>query len=75
MAKVKITRNYQVTIPESVRKELGMKEGDYVSFEVSGKTAAVLKRITPIEDLAGSWDEEMDNVMRSVSQIWRTWKL
>jgi len=34
LAKVKVTRNYQVTIPEAVRKRLGIREGDYVSIEV-----------------------------------------
>ncbi|MEZ0346484.1 MAG: AbrB/MazE/SpoVT family DNA-binding domain-containing protein [Infirmifilum sp.] len=33
-AKVKVTRNYQVTIPAEVRAALGIKEGDYVEFEV-----------------------------------------
>lgn len=75
MAKVKVTRNYQVTIPESVRKKLGVKEGDYVSIEPLNDTAAVLKRIIPVEDLAGAWDEEMDSVMKRVGELWKTWKL
>lgn len=75
MAKVKVTRNYQITIPRSVRKELEIKEGDYVSIEVSGKGVAVLKRIIPLEDLAGAWDEEMDNIMEDVGKQWKRWKL
>jgi len=72
---VKVTRNYQITIPESIRRELGIKEGDYVSIEVSGEGEAVLKRVIPIEELAGAWDEEMDSVMKEVRQAWRRWKL
>jgi len=72
---VKVTRNYQITIPESVRKELGVKEGDYVSIEPSGDAVAVLKKIIPVEDLAGVWDEEMDGVMRRVRELWKTWRL
>ncbi|MHA1210780.1 MAG: AbrB/MazE/SpoVT family DNA-binding domain-containing protein, partial [Candidatus Freyarchaeota archaeon] len=66
MTRVKVTRNYQITIPESIRRELGIKEGDYVSIEVSGEGEAVLKRVIPIEELAGAWDEEMDSVMKEV---------
>lgn len=75
MAKVKVTRNYQVTIPESVRREMGLKEGDYVSIEVSGEGEATLRRIIPIEELDGAWDDEMDKVMERVSELWKRWKL
>jgi len=73
LAKVKVTRNYQVTIPEAVRKRLGIREGDYVSIEVSGEDEAVLRRVISIEDLAGVWDEEMDRIMRGVNELWETW--
>jgi len=75
LAKVKVTRNYQVTIPENVRKKLGIEEGDYVSIETWGKTLAVIKRVVPVEDLAGAWDEEMDKMMEDVRKLWKTWKL
>ena len=75
MAKVKVTRNYQVTIPEDVRRELGIEEGDFVSIETLNKTLAVLKRVIPVEDLAGAWDEEMDEVMKDVGTLWKAWKL
>jgi len=75
LARVKVTRNYQVTIPEAVRKELGIEEGDYVSIEALNKTLAVIKRVIPIEDLAGAWDEEMDKKMEDVKKLWKTWKL
>jgi len=75
MAKVKVTRNYQVTIPEDVRKKLGIEEGDYVSIEPVSKTKALIKRVVPVEDLAGTWDEEMDKRMEDVRQIWKKWKL
>lgn len=75
LAKVKVTRNYQVTIPEGVRRELGIREGDYVSIEASAGAVAVLRRVIPAEDLAGAWDEEMDDVMKSVGELWKTWKL
>lgn len=72
---MKVTRNYQVTIPEDVRRELGIEEGDFVSIETLNKTLAVLKRVIPVEDLAGAWDEEMDEVMKDVGTSWKAWKL
>lgn len=75
MARMKVTRNYQVTIPEDVRTKLGIKEGNHVSIEALGKTLAVMKRVVPIEDLAGTWDEEMDKIMADVRNLWKTWKL
>ena len=33
---VKVTRNYQVTIPASVRERLGIRVGDLLSVEVNG---------------------------------------
>ncbi|MCS7105411.1 MAG: AbrB/MazE/SpoVT family DNA-binding domain-containing protein [Thermofilaceae archaeon] len=32
--RVKVTRNYQVTIPVEVREALGIREGDYVELEL-----------------------------------------
>jgi len=34
--KVKVTRNYQVTIPAEARRALGIKEGDVLLVEVRG---------------------------------------
>ncbi|MFX0094792.1 MAG: AbrB/MazE/SpoVT family DNA-binding domain-containing protein [Candidatus Hodarchaeota archaeon] len=28
----KITRNYQISVPQDMRKELGLKIGDYLAF-------------------------------------------
>lgn len=75
MAKVKVTRNYQVTIPEEVRRKLGIKEGDYVTIEITTEGEAILKRVIPVENLAGVWDEEMDEIMEKVMEEWKTWKL
>jgi len=75
MAKMRVTRNYQVTIPSEVREELDIKEGDYVLIETHGKDQAVLKKIIPIESLAGAWDDEMDRIMEEVRDIWKAWKL
>ena len=75
MARVKVTRNYQVTIPEEVRGKLGIEEGYLVSIDALGKTSAIIRRIIPVKDLAGAWDEEMDNAIEEVKKLWAKWRL
>ena len=41
MGLVKVTRNYQVTIPVDVRKKAGIKEGDLVSVEYDEKEGII----------------------------------
>jgi AbrB family looped-hinge helix DNA binding protein len=45
--KVKVTRNYQVTIPAKIRKKLNIKEGQYLIVEEDEKNNAII--IKPIE--------------------------
>jgi AbrB family looped-hinge helix DNA binding protein len=37
MAFVQLRKGFQLTVPATVRRKLGLKEGDYVSAEVEGK--------------------------------------
>ncbi len=39
--KVKVTRNYQVTIPLEVRKFLGIRVGSYIRFVIDSSTGRV----------------------------------
>jgi len=75
MAKVKVTRNYQVTIPQEVRAKLGIQEGDVIELEAVDKQRAVLRRIIPVELLEGAWDEEMYKAMTEVNRLWKGFKL
>ncbi|MEZ0318983.1 MAG: AbrB/MazE/SpoVT family DNA-binding domain-containing protein [Pyrobaculum sp.] len=43
MAVVKVTRNYQITIPAEVRRRLGIREGDFLVVEVEGDRIVVKK--------------------------------
>ncbi|AAY81258.1 AbrB/MazE/SpoVT family DNA-binding domain-containing protein [Sulfolobus acidocaldarius] len=43
MEKVKVTRNYQVTIPSSVRNVLGIKEGDILEVYVENDKIVMKK--------------------------------
>jgi antitoxin PrlF len=49
----KVTAKGQVTIPKSVRDELGLHEGDSVVFRVEGHRA-VIAAAADLLDLAGS---------------------
>ena len=43
MAVVRVTRNYQITIPAEVRRRLGIKAGDRVAVEVEGDRIVIKK--------------------------------
>jgi AbrB family looped-hinge helix DNA binding protein len=45
VAVVKVTRNYQVTIPAEVRRRLGIKAGDRVVVEVEGDKIVIRKAV------------------------------
>jgi AbrB family looped-hinge helix DNA binding protein len=39
----------QVTIPKKVRSALGLEPGDYVTYELSGSDAVILRRVEPFD--------------------------
>ncbi|AOL17533.1 AbrB family transcriptional regulator [Sulfolobus sp. A20] len=43
MERVKVTRNYQITIPSAVRETLGIKEGDILEVYVEGDRIVIKK--------------------------------
>jgi AbrB family looped-hinge helix DNA binding protein len=43
VAVVRVTRNYQVTIPAEVRRRLGIKVGDRLVVEVEGNKIVIRK--------------------------------
>ena len=74
---MKVTRNYQVTIPEEVRKIVKLNEGDTVEIEALNSDQVILKRVIPLEELKGAWanDSEIDNAMGEVERLWKSWKM
>jgi AbrB family looped-hinge helix DNA binding protein len=77
MAKVKVTRNYQVTIPEEVRKTVHLKEGDSVEISALDSERALLRRTIPLEELEGAWkdDKDIEKAMKEVKTLWKSWKI
>jgi len=41
--RVKVTRNYQVTIPAEIRRVLGIKEGDLLEVRLEGERIVIEK--------------------------------
>ena len=76
MTKVKVTRNYQVTIPEEVRKVVHLKEGDSVEISALDSERVLVKRTIPLAKLEGSWKDEKDveKAMNEVRTLWKSWK-
>jgi AbrB family looped-hinge helix DNA binding protein len=76
MARAKITRNYQVTIPEEVRKKVRLVEGDMVEIEAISPKEVRLRRIIPLDELEGAWadDPSVDKAMQEVRGLWKAWK-
>jgi len=40
--RVKVTRNFQVTIPSEIREKLGIKEGDYVEVTLDESNGTII---------------------------------
>jgi len=76
MAKVKVTRKYQVTIPEEVRRKTGLRIGDELIVS-EAEEKIVMERLIEIGNLAGSWShiESTETFMEEARGLWKTWKL
>ena len=44
----KLTKKYQATVPEAVRKRLGLNAGDIVAFEIDDDTIRI-RKASPID--------------------------
>jgi AbrB family looped-hinge helix DNA binding protein len=69
----KISRGFQVTIPQEFRKELGLNIGDMVEFEKSenGLTVRpleIMKRIEIVKSLKKVLSDQQDNVFSKLSE-------
>ncbi len=67
MPRVKVTRNYQVTIPSEVRSELGIREGDYLEVQVSEEGYVIMKKVRRVRKILKSGRkltiDEIDEIM------------
>jgi AbrB family looped-hinge helix DNA binding protein len=54
LVQTRVSQKGQVTIPLEVRRRLGIKVGDRVTFEIQEGNVAVLRRSSWLDDFAGS---------------------
>ncbi|HEY8011596.1 MAG TPA: type II toxin-antitoxin system PrlF family antitoxin [Rudaea sp.] len=64
MISSKLTSKAQTTVPQPVRKALGVREGDEIVYEIKGDRVTLAKKETaPIDDpfhTFGEWASEAD---------------
>lgn len=72
---VTVTRNYQITIPEEIRKKKGIKEGDRVIAKLNdeGKIVIETLRGSIVEETFGAWKGEAEGV-EYVDLLRKGWK-
>ena len=47
MVRVKVTRNYQVTIPAEIRLKIDLKEGDYLEVYLDEENRIIMTKVKP----------------------------
>jgi len=62
MATVKVTRNGQVTIPARLRREMDIREGDYVEVEIRGDKIVLSPKEMVDSQKKKAWDKLTDLV-------------
>jgi len=60
----KITRHGQITIPASVRKELGVEEGDLVEIEIVDDKAVLIPKKLVDKNQAYFWTKDWQDAER-----------
>ena len=72
MPLVRVKDKYQVTIPAKIRKELGLKVGDYLEVESQGD-AIILRPVSLIDrEREEAWEELrrlLEKVHRKIGEI------
>jgi AbrB family looped-hinge helix DNA binding protein len=64
----KVTRHGQITLLASVRKELGIKEGDLIEVTVEGDRAMLLPKKLIDKSQAYFWTKEWQEAEREASE-------
>ena len=64
----KLTRHGQITIPASVRKELGVEEGDLVEIEVVDEKAVLIPKKLVDKNQAYFWTKEWQDAEKKADE-------
>jgi len=70
--KVKVTRNFQITIPAEMREKLEIKEGDYVEVMLDEREGAIIvkpyrRRWTTLKLGRRLTPEEIEEIVREAT--------
>jgi AbrB family looped-hinge helix DNA binding protein len=65
---IQVRRKAQVTLPLSVRKELGIEEGDYMDVQVRGSEVVMRPKKLINKDQAYFWTERWQQGEREVDE-------
>jgi len=63
----KVTRHGQITLPASVRKELGVEEGDLIEIEVRDEHALLIPKKLVDKNQAYFWTKEWQEAEKEAS--------
>lgn len=63
----RVTRHGQITLPASVRKELGVEEGDIVEIEIVNERAVLIPKKLVDKSQAYFWTKEWQEAEREAS--------
>jgi len=64
----KVTRHGQITLPASVRKELGVEEGDLVEIEIRDEKAVLIPKKLVDKNQAYFWTKEWQEAEKEASE-------
>ena len=64
----KVTRHGQVTLPASVRKQLGIEEGDLVEIEVEDERAVLMPKKLVDKSQAYFWTKRWQDAEREAGE-------
>ena len=69
MPMVRVLRNGIIQIPNEIREEVGIEEGDYIDMEINGKdTITIHTKELVDEDDSWYWSEEWQQMEREADE-------
>lgn len=78
MSKLKDSKNYAISIPEGIIRELALEEGMIVEAKVEKGKLVILnkkEKIIHLMQYAGIWEnEDVDKIFQEIRQDWNRWQ-
>jgi AbrB family looped-hinge helix DNA binding protein len=64
MKTIKVEKNYQLVIPEEIRKEISIEAGDEIEMIVNEKKEVIICKVKKgaVEDSFGIWAKEKNSI-------------